>query len=172
MKAILVILFFCVVSQAQDRNGRDSHRTQQLNLLVGNWTVRWKDRIAPGQYVETLATARIENDSLAAILVEHFHGKRIDRDLTAVSFINLAHPNILQRVFKDSDHGEFLYFEDRSDSSMIRFLWQRTMESRRLMLKHEYQYIQADSFATLTTLSTNAGVTWDIVQQARYKRQP
>jgi hypothetical protein len=48
----------------------------------------------------------------------------------------------------------------------VRFEWQRVNDTRRLVLRHEYREIKADSFNTGTYLSTDGGKTWDMVQQA------
>src|SRR5689334_20792742 len=81
---------------------------EMFSPLVGQWMVRWKDRIAPGEYAETEATSQIAEDPAECILVEHFNGTRQGRGYTAISLTSFASKEHLQQVWEDSAHGEFL----------------------------------------------------------------
>jgi Protein of unknown function (DUF1579) len=140
--------------------------------LVGNWKAKWRNRIAPGKYEETTATARFARDAIGCLLVEHFFGTVKGHQFTAVIMLNFGNSEELQRIWLDSEHGQFLQFTGVRDGDTVRFEWQRVTDTGRLMLRHEYRDIKADSFVTGTYLSTDGGKTWDLVQQASYRRQP
>jgi hypothetical protein len=71
----------------------------------------------------------------------------------------------------DSGHGQFLTFKGVQDGETVRFEWEKNLGERILMLKHEYQKIQTNSFETTTRLSTDSGKTWNIVRKSIYQRQ-
>src|SRR5689334_17427730 len=78
---------------------------EMFSILVGQWKVRWKDRVAPGAYAETEAIAQIEEDPAGCVLVEHFNGTRQQQRYSAISLISFASKEHLQQVWEDSAHG-------------------------------------------------------------------
>jgi hypothetical protein len=168
-----IALFGATVQAQQPQDTSPCVRAESKLFLplVGNWTIQWTDRTEPGKYAQSTARASIERDSTGCTLVEHFFGERGGRRFTALALLSFGNVEELQRVWLDSDHGQFLHFTGSRDGEVIRFQWQRDLGDRRLMLKHEYRAIQADSFNTETHLSTDGGKTWDVVQAAKYKRR-
>jgi len=138
--------------------------------LIGNWNVEWTDRVAPGKYAHSRATARIERETTGCTLVEHFAGKRNGHAFRALTLISFAVDEV-QRVLLDSEHGSFLLFTGSQEGDRTRFRWEHTTDGKRLMLQQDYFAIAADSFETETRLSTDGGSTWNVVQAAKYKRR-
>jgi hypothetical protein len=138
--------------------------------LLGSWNVQWTDRIAPGKYAEVKASARIEKDAIPCVLVEHFAGERNGRPFTALSLLSFGGEK-LERVWIDSEHGQFIHFDGAATAEGAHYEWQRDLGNRRLMLKHEVRALQAGSFLTETHLSPDGGKTWDLVSRAKYSRQ-
>lgn len=139
--------------------------------LVGKWDVQWTNRVAPGKYAETKATSHIEPDPIGCMLTEHFFGEVNGRPFTTVVLLNFGNAEKLERILIDSGHGQFLFFEGTRLDNAIRFEWQRDLGTRRLMTRHDYRDIQADSFATEWFLSPDSGKTWEVVERAKYRRQ-
>ncbi|HEY9422708.1 MAG TPA: hypothetical protein VIW92_14940 [Thermoanaerobaculia bacterium] len=103
--------------------------------------------------------------------MEHFVGERRRRPFTALSLLSFGGEK-LQRVWIDSEHGQFIHFEGARQGDTVRFEWQRALDNRHLMLKHDVRAVQVDSFLTETHLSPDGGKTWDLVSRAKYTRQP
>ena len=139
--------------------------------LVGKWDVEWTNRVAPGKYAKTKATSNIERDPIGCMLTEHFFGEVNGQPFTTVVLLNFGNAEKLERILIDSGHGQFLSFEGTSVDNAIRFEWQRDLGTRRLMVRHDYRDIQADSFATEWFLSPDSGKTWEVVEQAKYRRR-
>jgi hypothetical protein len=139
--------------------------------LAGTWDVEWTTRVTPGKYVSTKAVSRIDRDSIACVLVEHFFGEVNGKPLTSLVLLNFANPEKLERILIDSGHRQFLSFTGEQESNTVRFEWQRDLGTRRLMTRHDYRDIQADSFTTEWFLSPDSGKTWEMVQQAKYRRR-
>ncbi len=154
--------------------GASSCKREEAKLflpLAGRWSVDWTDRVAPGQYAKTRASARIETDMLGCALVEHFESTRQGQPFTAVVIISFGNSEALQRALLDSSHGQFVLFDGAQDGKIVRFEWARALPGRKLMLRHEYREFQRNSFETETRLSTDGGATWDVVQRAKYQRE-
>lgn len=171
----LLLSFSCLIVPAQQPQSAVTCARPEFQLflpLVGHWKVKWKNRIAPGKYEDTTGTARLDRDPIGCLLVEHFFGTVNGRQFTALIMLNFGNSEGLQRISLDSEHGQFLQFTGVRNGDPVRFEWQRVNDTRRLVLRHEYREIKADSFNTGTYLSTDGGKTWDMVQQANYQRQP
>jgi len=175
LAALLALsLFLLPAAKAQaPANAAPACQRPELQTLlptVGEWNVQWTDRIAPGKYAEVKATARVERDPMGCVLVEHFAGERDGRPFTALSLLSFGGEK-LERVWIDSEHGQFIHFEGAKEGDGVRFEWQRDLGARRLMLKHDVRAVQADSFVTETQLSSDSGKTWDLVSRAKYTRR-
>lgn len=166
---------FIVIAGPTDAQVRQasSCRREEAELFLpisGHWSVEWTDRLAPGKYAKTKASARIEADLLGCAVVEHFDGTRQGEPFMSVSIISFGNAETLQRSLIDSSHGQFLLFEGARQGRVVRFEWVSAIPGRKMKLRHEYRALQQNSFATETQLSTDGGRTWNLVQRAEYER--
>ena len=154
-------------------HGSDCARAESKVFLplIGNWSVDWTDRIAPGDYAHSKATAHIEQEPTGCTLVEYLAGKRNGRSFRAMTLISFAVAEELQQVLQDSEHGGFLLFTGSQEGDRTRFRWERATDGKRLMMQQDYFAITAKSFETEMRLSRDGGSTWNVVQAAKYRRR-
>jgi len=138
--------------------------------LVGSWDVEWTNRVSPGKYLISKAISTIDRDPIGCMLTEHFLGERGGEPFTVLMLMNFRRAEKLERMLIDSGHGQMLFFEGSKNDAAVRFEWQRDLGTRRVMARHDYKDIRADSFSTVFSLSSDSGQTWEVVEQAKYRR--
>lgn len=171
-QSLILIVFISILSNlagAQDNSLCIRPEVKMFLPLIGIWKVNWTSRVEPGKYETVPGTSRIERELAGCALVEHFSSD--NKKFSDLSPITFGNKDELQRVYMDSGHGRFLTFKGVQEREIVRFEWEKNLGERILMLKHESQKIQPNSFDTTTWLSTDSGKTWNIVRKSSYERQ-
>jgi hypothetical protein len=173
--ALILVSSLTLRTQAQQLQNTTSCAQSEYRLflpLVGEWEVHWITRTTPGKYESSKATSKIERDPVGCVLTEHFFGESHNQQITTVVLLNFGNAEKLERMLIDSGHRQLLAFTGTRNGDVIRFEWRRELGDRRIMTRHDYRNIQANSFLTEWYLSPDSGKTWELVQKAEYSRQP
>lgn len=172
LKIICCFIFLFGVSFAQISSDCPQKDFSKFSHLVGTWKVEWKNRIAPpSEYETTTATSKIEKNEVGCVLTENFSGFVKGKPFNVLILLNFESSESMERIWLDSEHGQFLILKGVSDKELTRFQWEKDMGERKLILKNEYRDLQKDSFTSETFLSTDSGKTWNMVQHAKYSRE-
>ena len=169
----IVLPLFAVTGSLEAQAHCPRPALARLSSMAGRWTVSWRTRVGDSLVTATEGRATIAWAAGQCALTEELSA-RLPTGPSAQHRLFVIVGDSLAMTYLDSEHGEPLSFVAVSGGSagVVRLAWQRRMESGRVLrVRYTWQPgADADHFETRTELSTDNGVTWRVVQEARYAR--
>ncbi len=146
-----------------------SHADTSLSKYFGRWSVKWRYRSSPGEYVDTDSISAIETGLNGCALKETFEGMRGDEHYFFEWTLTKRENGNYSGVWFDSSHGDFLKYSHLEGTRQwpIQLVW--THMNGRLQTRLRYSEIKNDQFSIVRHLSTNGGKDWVLTSRAEYQ---
>lgn len=142
-----------------------------LAAFEGAWTVEWLYRTAPGEFAESTAESRFEQDAAGCVLAEHFEGTLHGRVYAALKHFAEKDEGIYDQTRVDSEHGTFTQAEGRLVGDTLVFRNSRDLGERILRTRHIFFEFTTASFQMKAYMSRDTNAPWELVERALYRRR-
>lgn len=164
---VMLIVVLPSIVDAQDYSCL-KNRSMSLDSYIGEWTVDWTFRTSPGIYSVTTGNSTISDALNRCAVREKFRASRPSGAFFHELTIAFLAEEKLAASWLDSEHGNFMYYEDleASDDWRVRLIWHHS--NGRMKTRIRFSPLENNRFTVERHLSTDQGNNWSLTGRLVY----
>jgi hypothetical protein len=143
---------------------------EALAPLAGTWEVRASDRVANGEYEETVGRSHITAALGGCALVGRYEGTREGAPYSTLTTFTVTADTAYEQVRLDSGHRRSSIATGRGSAGRLEFETAREMGTRTLRTRQVYTVESRDRIRVEAWLSRADGAEWELTYRAEYRR--
>lgn len=142
--------------------------SDHLRALEGSWSVDWRYRVAPGEWLDVTATSSVRKDLMGCALVERFTAELDTIPYHAISIFTEPAKGRFDRLTVDSQHGGLMKHDGHLKGDTLVFVWQTKLGNLLVRTRHTFFRNAQGVSVREQYLSRGEEATWELRQRMVY----